>query len=369
VPAPSRDTGKRYAGATVPRKDIPLPLHTGLIAETINFLGGVPLAGRAQSLAYPIAQWLDEISISPAVETALSKLTTGTDAVRKTRRAMLLILAALRKVNVRQAREAADVPRDAEVDTALARMLLEVERVCLPGRLGPVALDLLGTPATFLATTRIKTGSGSLNASGTTPFELSWNPVSQIYSFDAPNNAVDRFHVTVPGCYNIAATRFSTIGNLAQINGAVVQGNLGLTTQLSGCSILYSVNGGNLVVAHVWPDDGALVKTGLPPAVALAVNAADPAGVVLTLRMAHEGDLANRLAGGTFGIFGMVNSVADIGPRSLGPNNVRTHGYADTLGNAYFVAVLIAGNWQLFGQQSIVLQPNLGVRACQRLYP
>jgi hypothetical protein len=92
-----------------------------------------------------------------------------------------------------------------------------------------------------------------------------------------PPNAVHHYlHVNFPG-FNIAVTSYTTVqGNLGHLAGAVVQGNIGLTTQLSGCSIFYSVQGGNLVVAHLWPDAVAAVKTNLPPA--LAGQAALPAG-------------------------------------------------------------------------------------------
>ena len=341
--------------------------HAGLIADTILFLGGANLPGRALSIAYPVSQWLDEITIAPVAETVLGKITAGTDTEKKTRRAIFLILYALNGYQWVQARDAAMSYANTELNNALGRTVLDAERISLPRRFGPDLLSLQATPATFLAANRIRTGSGSLTTSGASPFEMSWHSMSKSYSFDAPNNAVDRLHAVVPGCYNIATTKFSTIGNLAQINGAVVQGNLGFTTQLSGCSILYSVNGGNLVVAHVWPDQPALVRNGLPPA--LAPHAADPVGVLLTLRMAHEGDLANPVGGGTFGIYGMVGSVPDTAQRALGPNNIRTHGYVDTQGNAYFVAVLVAGNWQLFGQQCISAQPAAGVSACLQLYP
>jgi hypothetical protein len=63
----------------------------------------------------------------------------------------------------------------------------------------------------------------------------------------------------------------------------------------------------------------------------------------------------------------MVGGPADTGLRALGARRVRAHGYTDQLGNAYFVGVKIAGNWQLFAQQNN--PAHGGVTNIMQLYP
>jgi hypothetical protein len=48
-------------------------------------------------------------------------------------------------------------------------------------------------------------------------------------------------------------------------------------------------------------------------------------------------------------------------------SGVRTHGYSDDLGHAYFIGVQVGDNWQLFGQQYNPLTP--GVSHILQLWP
>jgi hypothetical protein len=345
------------------RTDLP---KEGRIGDTIQFIRNAVVVG-GQDWGNPIADLLQEIPISAAVDQAMSQGTTGTELTRKYRRALTLILCALNNVPPARAQQLVAQYSDQNLPTALGTMFSDVQRVCMPQRLNPPLQQLLAAPAVFLAANRIKTGRGSLTTSIPTPFEFSWDSHARLYLMEPPNAVHHYLHVNFPG-FNIAVTSYTTVqGNLGHLAGAVVQGNIGLTTQLSGCSIFYSVQGGNLVVAHLWPDAAAAVKTNLPPA--LAGQAALPAGAVLALRVAHEGALANALVGGTLGIFGMVANAGDVGLRLVGPRNIRTHGYSDTLGNAYFLAVKLGGNWTLCGQENNPGKPLEGVSNFQQLYP
>jgi hypothetical protein len=338
----------------------------GRLADTIHFIGAA-VVGTNQGLAMPIAELLEEIAILPAIEQGMSIGTAGNETSRKYRRAMILILAALGNISVDQARAAVSHIQDAALPGALGNLYGDVQRIKMPARLNPALHQLQAAPTVFLAANRIKIGRGALTTSIPTPYEFSWNSRSKFYLMEPPNPIHTYLHVTFNG-FNIAVTDFSDVQhNLGAIPGAVVNGTMGLTTQLSGCSILYSVNGGNLVVAHVWPRDPDDVRANLPPA--LLPNAAIPVGALLSLRIADHGDLANPVAGGTFGIFGMVASQADTGLRHVGARNIRMHGYVDTLGNAYFIAVQTGGNWELFGQQNAPNNPNGGVSNFMQLYP
>ena len=339
----------------------------GRVNDTIQFLRtAVVQPNAADPLRQPISEWLEEIPISPAIDQGMSQGTAGTELTRKYRRAMILILCALNNVPVTRAQQVVAQYRDPNLQSALGTMLLDVARICVPRRLDPPKQQLLAAPAAFLAANRIKTGNGGLNISTASQYEFSWDARGQFYLMEPPVVFHQNLHVQFPG-FNIAVTKFTDIANLGQITGAVVTGNIGITTQLSGCSILYSVNGGNLVAAHVWPNQAAPVRSNLPGA--LVGQAGLPAGVILALRLAHQGALGNALVGGTFGIFGMVNDLGDTGLRAVGPNNVRMHGYVATEGNAYFIAVKVGGNWHLFGQQNNPGRPGDGVSTFQQIYP
>jgi hypothetical protein len=336
------------------------------VADTIFYLSNatvVPLA--AEDLRNPVAFWLGELIISPAVELALNQIPVAPGNAYKSRRAMVLILCAINNALIPMAKAAVAQYKDIELPAKLGIMLMDVKRDALPKRLLPVMQSFLTNSAHFLAHNRVRIGSSGSLPSAPTVFELSWSPVKKMYIFDPPGG-MEAMHINVQGGYNLGTTKFHTIGNLDQIAGSVAQGSFVLTTQLSGCSIVYSVNGGNLVVAHVWPDDA--VKTNVPLAVTQAVGG-QPLGVILGMRLIHEGGLSNPVNGGAFGVYGMVNSANDVGLRRLGPNNVRMHGYSDTYGHAYFIGISIGGNWHLFGQQNQLLSPNTGVTFFQQIYP
>lgn len=229
-----------------------------------------------------------------------------------------------------------------------------------------VTNELRTSPTAFLTNNRIKIGRAAMTTSGATPYEVTWSAREKFYYLQ-PTGGPTPFHLSGRfSGFNIHVQSYSSIANtIGAINGAVVTGDLALTTQLSGCTVLYSVNGGSLVVAHVQPD--ASVRTGLPHD--LAGNAGDPLGVILALRIARDGGLGNALGGGTFGIFGMVNDPGEVGLRLVGARNVRMHGYCGALGNGYFIGVKKNGNWKLYSQQNNPGRPADGVSKLQRLNP
>jgi hypothetical protein len=339
----------------------------GRMAEVLVFLRTAPVTPTsAEHFRLPVSEWLDEVPISAAVEQGMSQGKAGTETTRKYREAMILILCGLNQIPIARARQAVAQYQDTALPAALGTMLADVNKICIPKLLNPPLQQLSTGPAAFLANNRIKTGNGVMTTSDNSQYEFSWDWSYRYYLMEPPVAFHHNMHIKFPG-YNIAVTKFSGIANPAHIDGALVQGNMGLTTQLSGCSILYSVNGAHLVVAHVWPNEAGPVRANLPPA--LATQAGLPPGVVLALRLAHQGDLSNPVAGGTFGIYGQVEDAAHTGQRLVGPRNIRTHGYVDTAGNAYFIAVQVAGSWQLFGQQNHPGKPAEGVSALQQIYP
>jgi hypothetical protein len=335
-----------------------------LIMAAVTFIRTANVPANA-FMRVPVANTLDEFPGDLAVEHALEAVTGGTPQTRQYRHAMIVILCSFRPIRPPQALHAVSQYSDLDLSSALGKMLGEVQKTLATERLDPALLLLQTSPGVLLATKRIWTGGKT--PVGATTYELSWKFTQQRFLMQPVGGFADTLNVTFQG-FNIAVTKFSTVqATVGQITGDVVLGSIGLTTQLSGCSIFYSVNAGNLVVAHVWPDDTATVKANLPAA--LAAQNALPVGVILGLRLAHQGGLSNALAGGTLGLLSMVNNPAHTGLRQVGPHNVRMHGYLDTLGHAYFVAVKIGASWELYSQQNDANTPSTGVGSHQRIYP
>jgi hypothetical protein len=335
-------------------------------ADTVGFIrtlagpNGVPV-GPASA----VADLLDSFNgaIPPNVDAAMSQGRKGSELSRKYRRAMILVLCVLNNTATAQARNAVDLIADVNLHNSLVQMLRDVQ-VIYGGRiLRPIADQLKANPLAFLTNNRIKLGRGSMTTSGATPYDLSWDPHARVYFMEPPNLLHHYVHAKVQG-YNIHVQKYSDVKDeLHNIAGAHVTGDLALTTQLSGCTIIYKVAGGSLSVAHINPD--AEVKRYLPRE--LAQHAGLPLGVLQTLRIARDANLRN--AGGTLGIFGMVSNPGETGLRALGARNVRAHGYTDQLGNAYFLGAKSGGSWQLFAQQNNPGTPAGGVSNVMQLYP
>jgi hypothetical protein len=335
------------------------------VAAAIAFIRTANVPANAQALRNPVADLLGENPVSAAVEQTLAQVAAGTPLARQYRQAMILILCALKPVRPAQAQQVVAQYADPNLSATLGTMLTDVQRIYAAQKLTQPLQQLQTNPGLFLAANRISMGGTGPSAS--VAYEFSWKGSQRRFVMQPVGGAADTLHVAFQG-FKIGVTKFTMIQTtLGQIQGAVVLGTMGLTTQLSGCSIFYSVNGGNLVVAHVWPDVPAAVNTNLPTALARQ-NALSP-GVLLALRLAHQGVLSNALAGGTIGLFGMVNTQADTGLRLVGPRNMRMHGYLDTLGHGYFIAVQVNGSWELYGQQNDANVPTAAVSSFQRIYP
>jgi hypothetical protein len=339
----------------------------GRIAATIQFLGQADVPSDAQGLRMPVQELLKELepAIPAQVDSAMSQGTKGTKETRPYRRAMILILSVLNQNPPARAKQAVSSIPDAQLKRSLGTMLKDVKRVVGPRRLNPAVHALLAGPQAFLTANRIKLGRGQLTTSTASEYELSWDSPKKLYLMEPPVPWHHYITARFQG-FNIHVQQYSAVqNNLGAIQGAQVAGSIALTTQLTGCSILYSVNGGDLVAAHIQPT--GQVGENLPPA--LAGAAGSPVGVLLASRLVASGDLANPVNGGTLGIFGMVNTPAETGLRHLGNRNIRVHGYTDTLGSAYFLGVKRNGHWELYGQQNDANSANGGVSKIQKLYP
>lgn len=344
----------------------------GRVVDTIEFLRHAQVApNNAAHLCADIADWLDELAdenrITPLIDQGMSQGMSSTEEKRKYRRALILILCALNHIPVASARQAAAQYTTLEqLRAALGATLLDVERIAVPRLLRDKLRDLQTSPRNFLRHNRIQEGRGAAANSGRYECEMirQWN--TRRY-FMKPAGGYQTPYSIRFDAYSIAPIPFENINHLDQIEGAQVTGNIALTTELTGCTILYSVNGPNLVAAHVWPHDQGAVRANLPNA--LAGQAGLSPGALQALRLAHQGGLSNPVVGGTYGLFGMVTNQGEMGLRNVGPNNVRMHGYITELGSAFFIAVRLQGNWRLYTQQNNRDLPRTGVSAFRRIYP
>ena len=117
-------------------------------------------------------------------------------------------------------------------------------------------------------------------------------------------------------------------------SGSFYAADLTVTTQLTGCSIIYDLSGdrSNMVAAHVRPTG----TTGPLLCQALRAGAA----------------LSNAIGGGAGGVFGAV------GAREQ-------NGYVMAEGACYFIGVRVGGAWELHGQQYAVGAPLAAPRTWQ----
>lgn len=335
-------------------------------ADTVQFIRNLTGANNVPVLgASTVADLLDGYigAIPPQVDLAMSQGRSGTELSRKYRRAMILILCVLNNTSTRDAKDAVGMISDAGLHAAAAQMIKDVLTIYGGRVLNPVANQLVGNPLAFLTANRIKLGRGAMVASGASQYDLSWDPHGRFYKLEPSDPMHNYVHAKING-FNIYVQNYSTVKDgLHDITGDLVAGDLAVTTQLSGCTVIYKVNGPNLTVAHIMP--GAGVRQLVPQD--LAQYAGSPLGVIQTMRMIRDGNLGR--CNGTLGIYGMVSGPNETGLRMLGARRVRTHGYTDQLGNAYFIGVKVGGNWQLFGQQNNPGVPNGGVSNIMQLYP
>src|SRR5882757_5388149 len=133
-------------------------------ADTVTFLRTLTGPGNLPVVQAPaVAELLDSFqgAIPPAVDTAMSQGTHGTEQTRKYRRAMILILCVVNNTLASQARQAVSLVPDPGLHSALVQMLRDVH-VIYGGRvLGPIADQLRNNPMQFVTNNRIKIGRGS----------------------------------------------------------------------------------------------------------------------------------------------------------------------------------------------------------------
>lgn len=131
--------------------------------------------------------------------------------------------------------------------------------------------DFRTSPANFMANNALKMEANP-NFAGHTPclFYFNYNQAQYQFRPDLNANLTASEGIRVGGAmgagynaifirinvYNLLWTLYSAVsGNLAAVMGSVIQhDDLMVTDQLTGCSLMFDVNGTNMTIIHVQPD-------------------------------------------------------------------------------------------------------------------
>jgi hypothetical protein len=308
------------------------------------------LSPAAEPWRLEVVALLQASLISEEVKRAFSQAVKGDLTSQRYRGMLLLCLCVLEQWLTDLAVSKVDGIHDDQLKSKLSDWMEQNNEIVGRLRFDPLVKDLMETPDQFLAHNRIFINAGSVTTSQLTMCQFSWHWNFNAFRIEPYDLTAIKFRALRTGFW-IAPQKYADIsGNRGGIQGTSVTGNLVLTTQLTGCCMIYSVNGPNLTVAHIWP--------------AGAVEGDD-----LTDLLGGDGDLSNPVAGGTLGLFGKVPGRNETGLRQLGNRNVRTHGYCTADGHAYFIGVKVGGSWQIFGQQCVLTSKGHGVSRIQQLYP
>lgn len=238
------------------------------LTDTIAFIrgAGVPAAHAnkraavADLLADRDAAHRIPDTISPAMSQGSNLAIVGRDqvqAVRHYRRAIILVRAALLGADRNFAAGEVNQIADAGLPAALGNVLDEVT-----SRLTDLNLKLtqLRTdPVAFLTNNSFNMVGAA--TSGPMDYDFYYDTLNHLYvlTLKEQNQIWASVEVNV---FHLHVQKYAGLGKVAKaggqwldVDGTVVVGapDLMVTTQLTGCAIVYHLNGANLVAAHVQP--------------------------------------------------------------------------------------------------------------------
>ncbi|MFO0759194.1 MAG: hypothetical protein U0359_22070 [Byssovorax sp.] len=293
------------------------------ISETYTFLRAYSVGSNAQyarQLVEHLQHQANNAHNLQAISNAMaqgggSSNTTAKDN-RKKRRSIIFIRCLMHNHVPAVASSAVSSIPDTMLDSQL-NYEIGLARNNVIQALNTAFAQLTNNTATFLQNNSIWVRSNT--SRGVQTFQLSHDPTQSRYRIE-PLGITPQFFGTTVQINHIPVTRYSTVQNtLGQIDGVDLDVNhVALTTQLTGCSYMYEINGNAMQAAHLWP-------------------ASDIAPMTLTTTLRNApAAFQNGSAGGEV-IFG-----AAVGNT--------TTGYIHTGTWTYLVAVY-AGGWQLHAQQ------------------
>ncbi|GEM_PF-3651600 len=263
------------------------------LVETVQFLRVYNTGANAQYAA-AVGHYIDQrrIGAGLAMKPASKKMAQGSYPMfsnravekdyRKRRRVLFLIKTEVLNVALNNAKaqvnSIADINLDTQINTALGDA-----RTQLLQQVRAAWNQFEAQPGTFLNTHEIiirKDSTGGVRGA-TFAYDCSVSRY-RLYPTNLP---------TGPDCIDtqvqvnhIPVTRWAdVVGNLANLPSVDCTDNhLVVTTQLTGCSYVYQINGAQLRVAHIWPDgaiDGQLMGTQLADNAGFAAGNGGPIAV------------------------------------------------------------------------------------------
>ncbi|MGQ0646421.1 MAG: hypothetical protein ACT4P7_02550 [Gemmatimonadaceae bacterium] len=308
------------------------------ITDTIAFIRGANVPVVHQPKRAVIADALRDrnvagripTTISPAMSQGSNYAISGRDQVqehRHYRRAMILIRAVLMGQDRNFA--AGEVARiaDANLPAALGGDLDQVTTT-LQDLATKVAL-LKTNPIAFLTANSLQVTG--VDTSAPMAYAFYFDTLSNVYNF-APVPTVATWALVVENVYHVHVQQYAALaktdrvggGQHINVSGNVVAGagaDLMLTTQLTGCAVVYYLNGATLVAAHVQPSGGTIAET-----------------MCTNLRAGAR--LSSAPGSAVTGVFGAQTS------KGVDPNNYVKGGFYN-----YCVGVRDGGAWDLYAQQ------------------
>ncbi len=307
------------------------------ITDTIGFIrtAGVPIAHAAKRAT--VADLLRDrdaehripSTISPAMSQGSNYTVVGRDEVqeqRHYRRAIILIRAALLGADRNFAAGEVNQLTDAALPAALGSVLDEV--TTRQAELTLKLAQLKADPVGFLTHHGINIVGAP--ASGPMDYDFYFDSLNQlnVLTLKEQNQIwvsveVNVFHLHVQKYAGLGAVPKQGGGQWLDVDGTVVVGapDLMVTTQLTGCAVVYYLSGANLVAAHVQPSatvNAEAICTNLRAGARLSKAPGQAVSGVFGAQLAKGGDPKNYL--------------------KVGNNN-------------YCIGVRTGGVWNLYAQQ------------------
>ncbi|AHG93636.1 hypothetical protein J421_6101 (plasmid) [Gemmatirosa kalamazoonensis] len=301
------DTIAFIRGAAVP------PVHQAKRATVADILRDRDNAGQISSI------------ISPAMSQGANWAVTGRDEAkdqRHYRRALILIRSVLLGVDRNTAAlEAGQITDAAALPAALGNTLADVTGL-IDDCTAKLA-ELKAHPLTFLSRNKLQVAG--MPTSSQCTYNFYFDRLNDTYNFSPPNSVANWVNITEP-VYQLHVQQYAglarakTVGDDSRtVVGNMVHGaDLMVTTQLTGCAVVYYRNGASLIAAHVQP------------------GAANAEAMCTDLRANARLTLAPAITG----IFGAQN------PKGVDPNNYLKAGFYN-----YCIGVRHGGSWDLYAQQ------------------
>ncbi len=306
------------------------------ITDTIAFIRGATVPAAHANKRVTVADLLADreaahripSTISPAMSQGSNYAIVGRDPVQEVRhyrRAIILIRATLLGADRNFAAGEVNQLADASLPAALGNVLDEVttRRADLTLKLAQLKTD----PVAFLTNNSFNMVGAP--TSGPMDFDFYYDSLNQLYVLTLKE--LNQIWASVEvGVFHLHVQKYDGLGKAAKpggqwldVDGTVIVGapDLMVTTQLTGCSVVYYLNGANLVAAHVQPS--------------ATVNAE---AICTNLRAGARLSKAPGLA--VTGVFGAQPA------KGGDPKN-----YLKVGNNNYCVGVRAGGVWNLYAQQ------------------